>query len=111
MNWTQLDHYDQLEEIKQASASKGQVIFKHSRTCSISSMIVNRLERDAAAVADYYFLDLLAYRELSEAVAHTFGVQHESPQVLVIVDGKCVYHESHYGITMDDIRDHLMALD
>jgi bacillithiol system protein YtxJ len=44
-------------------------------------------------------LDLIAYRALSDQIAKDFGVAHESPQILVIREGKVVYHESHYGIS------------
>jgi bacillithiol system protein YtxJ len=54
---------------------------------------------------DFYYLDLLAHRPLSAKVAEVFGVHHESPQVLVIRDGKCVYDESHLAISMMDIVD------
>jgi bacillithiol system protein YtxJ len=52
---------------------------------------------------DFHFLDLLAHRPLSNKVAEVFQVHHESPQVLVIKDGKCVFDESHLGISMNDI--------
>lgn len=80
------------------------VIFKHSTRCSISSMAKNRMERDnePEGIA-FYYLDLIRYRGLSNKIAEVFGVYHESPQVLVIRDGKCVYDESHGSISMDEI--------
>jgi bacillithiol system protein YtxJ len=52
---------------------------------------------------DFYYLDLLAHRPLSNKIAETFRVHHESPQILVIRDGKCIYDESHLAISMMDI--------
>jgi bacillithiol system protein YtxJ len=106
MNWINLTDMAQLDAIKELSKQKPQVIFKHSTRCSISSMAKNRLEKgDAPANADFYYLDLIQYRELSGQVAETFGVFHESPQVLVIKNGDCIYDESHSGITMDEITE------
>jgi bacillithiol system protein YtxJ len=45
-----------------------------------------------------YYLDLLAYRSVSNAVAQHYGIEHQSPQVLLIKEGKCVYSETHMAI-------------
>lgn len=99
MNWIDLSSLEQLEEIVRLSDKRTLVIFKHSTRCSISSLAYNRLKAaDLPADADFYYLDLIRYREISNAVAERFSVQHESPQVLVIRNGNCVYNESHTGI-------------
>ena len=104
MNWITLNSENQLEAIRQASFNKPQVIFKHSTTCSISNMAFSRFERaEAPDNIDFYYLDLLNFRPLSAAIAETFQVHHESPQVLLIKNGECTYDESHYGIMMDEI--------
>ena len=95
---------EQLKQIIAKSADKPQVIFKHSTRCSISSVAYQRLQKAAQpAGIDFYYLDLLAHRPLSNKVSETFRVHHESPQVLVIRDGQCVYDESHLAISMVDI--------
>jgi len=103
MNWKQLTSEEQLNELIVESAQKPVFIFKHSTRCSISSMSLDRLlrnwkEEDATKITPYY-LDLIAYRSLSNSVADRLGEQHESPQVLLIQNGEVTYHESHYGIT------------
>ena len=104
MNWITLNTIEQLDEIKAASFSKPQVIFKHSTTCSISKMAFSRFERsEAPDNIDFYYLDLLNFRPVSSAIAEKFQVHHESPQVLLIKNGECTYDESHYGIMMDEI--------
>lgn len=105
MNWTKLNDEAQLNEIIERSHSKPQVIFKHSTRCSISSMVLSRLERNGKPVsADFHFLDLIAHRNLSNKVADIFDVWHESPQILVVRNGQCVYDESHMAISMQDIE-------
>ncbi|HMK04906.1 MAG TPA: bacillithiol system redox-active protein YtxJ [Ferruginibacter sp.] len=109
MNWIKLTSADQLNEIKELSKSKAQVIFKHSTRCGISSMAKNRLERDVQPeAADFYFLDLIRYRSLSDKIAEDFSVYHQSPQVLLIKNMECVYDESHSGIQMAEIVEHLV---
>jgi bacillithiol system protein YtxJ len=104
MNWIQLTSPAQLDTIRNQSAEKPQVIFKHSTRCAISAMVKGRLEKKSAPQSiDFYFLDLIAHRQLSNQVAETFQVHHESPQILLIKNGECVYDESHTGISMDDV--------
>jgi bacillithiol system protein YtxJ len=106
MNWIPLRTDAQLEEIRERSAERPQVIFKHSTRCSTSQLVKSRLERaPLPETIDFYYLDLLSYRPISNKVSETFGVYHESPQILVIRDGKCVFDESHLGITVDAIRE------
>jgi len=104
MNWIPLTTESQLEEIKQISATKPVVIFKHSTRCSISIMAKGRLDRALQPEGvDFYYLDLLAYRPVSNKIAEIFSVPHESPQVLLIKNAECIYEETHNGIDMDDL--------
>lgn len=108
MNWIPLNSSETLEQLINLSEQKPQVIFKHSTRCSISSVAKSRLEKSQApADASFYYLDLLSNRQLSNSVAERFGIEHESPQILLIKNGKCVYDESHTGINMDEINDQL----
>ncbi|HEX2608496.1 MAG TPA: bacillithiol system redox-active protein YtxJ [Flavisolibacter sp.] len=110
MHWIHLTDEEQLKQINTKSQSKPQVIFKHSTRCSISSVAFKRLQKeDQPADIDFYFLDLLANRNLSNKIAELFKVPHESPQILVIKDGSCIYDESHLGISMDEIVENAHA--
>ena len=107
MNWNKLTSEAQIDQVITESAEKPVLLFKHSTSCSISSMSLDRLLRnwkpeDSDKIIPYY-LDLLAYRNLSNLVAERFGIPHESPQVLLIQNGKVTYHESHYGISYAEI--------
>jgi bacillithiol system protein YtxJ len=106
MHWIHLTDEEQLKQIISNSNTRPQVIFKHSTRCSISSVALQRLQKaEQPADIDFYYLDLIAYRSLSNKIADTFKVHHESPQVLVLKDGDCIYDESHLGISMDEILD------
>lgn len=108
MNWISLIDEEQLDSIKEQSNTQPILIFKHSTTCSISSMAKSRLERSQAPdTIAYYYLDLRRYRSVSNMVADIFSVHHESPQVLLIKNGECIYEESHNGIQMDEILEQL----
>ena len=99
--WIPLNEIQQLDFIEKKSATKTQVIFKHSTRCGISRMVMNQFvsaynltETDL----DLYYLDLLSYRDVSNEVGYKFQVIHESPQILVIKNGVVVAHDSHGAI-------------
>ena len=107
INWTELKEEAQVENIREESKKHPVLIFKHSTRCSISRAALDRLERnwkseDVAPVKTYY-LDLLSHRNVSNRVADFFCVEHESPQVLVVKDGKPTHVRSHLSIGFDEI--------
>ncbi|MFY7908117.1 MAG: bacillithiol system redox-active protein YtxJ [Emticicia sp.] len=111
MNWNNLTEENQLEEIKQESYNQPVMILKHSTTCSISATALSRLERswkdEVAKDLKPYYLDLLKLRPISNKIAQEFGVEHESPQILIIKNGQSVYDASHFDIRFDEIVNHI----
>lgn len=104
MQFINLENTSQLDEVFSRSHNKTQIIFKHSTRCSISLMVMNRLIKNNVEVnADFHYLDLIRYRDLSNLIADKCDVVHESPQVLIIKNGSCIYDASHTAISMDDI--------
>ena len=107
MNWHSLTSIDDVNTLIDRSRVVPCLILKHSTRCPISSMAMRRLEMNwdiEAEQLETYYLDLIRYREVSNHIAATFGVAHESPQVLVIKEGNSVYHASHLDIRVDELR-------
>lgn len=110
MKWNQLTDVNQLTDILKNSHVKAQVIFKHSTRCSISNIALNRFKNvDNPENIDFYLLDLIKHRLLSNTIAEVFKVHHESPQVLMIVNNDCIYEESHLSISADDLFEQVPA--
>lgn len=109
MEWLFLTSEKQLEEINQSSFDPhllGVLLFKHSTRCLISMAALNRLERKWKSSNEnfpVYYLDLLNNRLLSKKIADLYEIEHQSPQVLIIKNGKCIYSSSHFDINVDDI--------
>ena len=108
IDWLKLNELAKLEEIEKYSSQKPVVIFKHSTRCSISSVVISRLERNwkSEEMNDIkmYYLDLINHREISDQIVKTFNIQHQSPQILVIKNGKCIYNASHTFISYEQIK-------
>lgn len=114
MNWNDLKSIEELNTLILQSEKQAVVIVKHSTRCSISSMAMSRLERswkdDEMTKCAFYVLDLLAYRDVSAAIAEKTGVYHESPQLIVIYHGKAVYDSSHMSISYDALKQQIDLL-
>ncbi len=98
MNWQVLTSLPQWAEVLQLSWQTPVAVFKHSTRCSISSMAKSRLEREWQGNEPsfpIYYLDLIAHRDVSNAIAVDSGIEHQSPQLIVLKDGKPVYDGSH----------------
>lgn len=104
MNWIPLESLEGIEEIKKRSTTKEVVIFKHSTRCFISKMVKSKFERKVSnsnSDAEFYHLDLIKFRAISNEIASTFNIVHQSPQVLVIKNEEAVTSASHYDIITD----------
>ena len=108
MEWISLKDSKQLDAILAESKEQPVLIYKHSTRCNISRAAFDRLERkwDANEIGNIkrYFLDLISYREISNQIAEMFQVEHHSPQILIISNGKSVLDLSHYEIDFDQIK-------
>ena len=113
LNWNALTEIKQLDAIVEESASTPVVIFKHSTRCSISRMALKNFEREydleESEVAPY-FLDLLEHRDISNEIAQKFQVIHQSPQLLLIKNGKSVYDVSHSEIDAEALKSKVETL-
>lgn len=102
MNWINLEGQSQLNDFIKRTVDEESLtvlLFKHSTRCSISSMVLRRIDNiTLPANVVPVFLDLIAYREISNNVATLLNVEHESPQMLVINKGVVINYASHTSI-------------
>lgn len=105
ISWIKLTNLGQLDEIRMLSNEKPVAIFKHSTRCSVSRMALKQFENefDSSAKVTPYFLDLIAYRDVSNAITNQFGVTHQSPQLILIKEGKAIYNVSHSDIDAEEL--------
>nr|WP_315174375.1 bacillithiol system redox-active protein YtxJ [uncultured Flavobacterium sp.] len=106
INWIPLTDLGQLNEIIELSNEKPVAIFKHSTRCSVSRMALKQFENEfnSPDSVETYFLDLIAYRDVSNEIATRFQVVHQSPQLVLIKEGKSVYNASHSDIDAQELK-------
>lgn len=110
--WIHLKSIEELDKAIERSHEKAVVLFKHSTRCSISSMALHRLERawdfPEGEGPEMYFLDLIAFRPVSNAIAEKLKVHHESPQLILVKNGEAVYDASHNYISMEELKEEIL---
>ena len=101
--WKYLESEEDLNRAIAVSTEKKVAIFKHSTRCFISKTVLKNFEKEVENSdknVEYYFLDLLAHRDLSNKIADDLGVTHQSPQLIVLENGVVVNHASHQSISL-----------
>ena len=109
INWIPLTDLGQLDEIITLSNEKPVVIFKHSTRCIVSRTALKQFENefDLDKKVNAYFLDLLEHRDISNEITNRFGLVHQSPQLILIKEGKSVYNVSHSDIDAGELKQRL----
>jgi bacillithiol system protein YtxJ len=105
----ELQRDQDLEQLLERSKSDPVLIFKHSTQCSISSEACEEFTRFANSAGDLACAVVLVIenRELSNTIASRLAIRHESPQVIVVKDGRSVWNASHWFITAESLGEAL----
>lgn len=102
--WNSINDEEVLQEIVMASNTKPQVIYKHSTRCATSFFALKNLQglsKEGREKADFYMVDVIGQRKLSFQIAEQLGVQHESPQLIILKDGEVYWHGSHHNVNAE----------
>jgi bacillithiol system protein YtxJ len=102
-----------LDQALDESRQRPVLILKHSPSCGASFRALDEVSdwvQSGPRPAVCYLIDVLRDRATSNEVASRFGIRHESPQVLLIVDGAVRWHASHYRVTETAIDAALAAV-
>lgn len=98
-NFFKIDNQAALENLLTDSTKKPVIVFKHSNACSISARAYREMEK----LDDVNILEVQSARAISNEVADLTGVRHETPQVIVLRDGKAVWNASHFDVVAADV--------
>lgn len=104
--WKIIASEKDLNEAVENSYHQKTVIFKHSTSCFISKTVLKNFEKEIEDIdqkISFYYLDLLVHRSVSNKIAEDFGIRHESPQLIVLEDGKAINNASHQDISISQI--------
>src|SRR5436190_21434631 len=114
---TPVERLDELHRLIAGSESRPVLLFKHSYTCGVSMEALDELvahindhvaptpDRPArAAEPRYAMVTVQTHRAVSNAVAQQLGIRHETPQALLIRDGRVVWSASHFRVTASAVE-------
>jgi bacillithiol system protein YtxJ len=111
---TPLKHIDELDQLLTDSTTQPLLLFKHSYTCGISAEaldeLVEHLNSTRANAARYAMVTVQTHRDVSNAVSAKLGVRHETPQALLVRDGRVIWSASHFRVTATAVDSALKAV-
>ena len=109
MDWNTLESLEDWTAALNASYEQPVVVFKHSTRCSISRMALKLTQQrwDLPEDVQPFLLDLLNYRAVSNAIAADLNTEHQSPQLLLIRDGKTAHSANHSNVDPVDLLPYL----
>lgn len=105
-NFSRIDDHATLENLLADSKTKPVIVFKHSNACSISSRAYREMEKLKDQVN---ILEVQSAREVSRELANLTGVRHETPQVIILRDGKAVWNASHFDVKAGNVTEALQS--
>lgn len=100
--------FKMIKTIKNEIELQGDVffIFKHSEICPISVAADNVVRKAESEIkVPIYKLIVQNARDLSNKIAEKYEIKHESPQMILIKDGKAIWNQSHYNINEENIKE------
>lgn len=109
---TPLQGIAELEAAIEASHERPVLLFKHSYTCGISAEaldelkthIVDRVDRDDPSAVSYAMVTVQTHRDLSNVIAERLGVRHETPQAILVREGRAVWSASHFRVNAAELQ-------
>ena len=103
----ELTSVDDLKKVIAESREHAVIIFKHSTACPISARAARRVHDYVEAAPEnappFYLVKVIESRPVSNAIASELGVEHQSPQILLLRNGKALWHTSHSNIRPEAI--------
>jgi bacillithiol system protein YtxJ len=103
-----LAHVEELEAAIAESSDRPVLLFKHSRTCGISCEALDELRAHVEAapvLAAYKLITVQSHRHVSNEATARLGVRHETPQAILLRNGRPIWSASHFRITKDQLDD------
>jgi bacillithiol system protein YtxJ len=96
-----------LEAAIAESSERPVLLFKHSRNCGISYEAFDELQEHLSSrhrSIGYKLITVQSHRGVSEEASVRLGIRHETPQVILLKNGRPVWNASHFRITANELH-------
>lgn len=104
--FVEIEDVDSLDRFLTDAGDRPAIVFKHSNTCGISARVYREMSQITRPVG---IVTVQQARDVSDEIERRFGVQHETPQALIVKGDKVLWSASHYGVKAQAIEQALDA--
>ena len=100
-----LNSNEELDKAIEDSKKAPVYIYKHSSSCNISAGAWREVQAISNERPEIEFRRIMVRENkiLSREIAEKLGVEHQSPQIILVNKGVPVWSATHYAITSDTI--------
>ena len=95
-----------LDRVLAQSAGQPLLIFKNSYTCGTSAEALDELIEHLGEARDdvrYAMVTVQTDRDVSNAIAQRLGVRHETPQAILVLNGRVEWSASHFRVSATEL--------
>lgn len=97
------------KKVLEKSKEEPVFVFKHSTECPVSAGAAHRTntfisKETTQDTPNFYFVKVIERKPVSKTIEANMKVKHESPQLLLLKDGKALWNTSHENITAGRIK-------
>lgn len=113
-NLEELKSIEQLDSALEESCERPVLFFKHSLTCPISTRALNELQTyldNADPRVSYKLITVQTARRVSDEAASRLTIEHQSPQAILVRNGRELWNASHYNITASALAEAIRNTD
>jgi len=104
--FVEIDDVASLDRFISESGERPAIIFKHSNMCGVSARVYREVSQVARPVG---IVVVQQARDVSDEIARRFGIQHETPQALIVRGDELLWSASHYAVKAQAIEEALSA--
>lgn len=105
--FVEIEDVESLERFISEAGEIPAIVFKHSNSCGVSARVyreMSQVERPVGIVV------VQQARHVSDEIERRFGIQHETPQALLVQGDKVLWSASHYAIKAQAIEEALNSV-
>jgi bacillithiol system protein YtxJ len=105
--FVEIDDVESLDRFISEAGETPAIVFKHSNTCGISARVYREISQVTRPVG---IVTVQQARDVSDEIARRFGIQHETPQALIVCGDKVLWSASHYAVKAQAVEEALESV-
>ena len=105
--FVEIDDVESLDRFIFEAGETPAIVFKHSNTCGVSARVYREISQVTRPVG---IVIVQHARDVSDEIARRFGIQHETPQAIIVCGARVLWSASHYAVKAHAVEEALESV-